>query len=225
MRKIFVAAAALAAVMAVAVAAPPKAESFTLAGSIGSFGASLDPVPHDPAADAGSNVSGRAQLFRVGNLVSVRVRATGLSPLPHAMHIHGKDNPEVAFCPGADRRDDLVDDGLIETVEGLDDYGPVQVSLTTRGDTSTASTLALDRFPVANAGGVLNYQRFFAMPLEIASRLEAKHIVIHGVDLNGNATYEGRITALGAPLEAELPVACGEIDPGFRLGFGFGLFR
>jgi hypothetical protein len=33
------------------------------------------------------------------------------------MHIQGKDAGELSFCPGADRRDDLVDDGLIETVE------------------------------------------------------------------------------------------------------------
>ena len=223
MRKIFVAGAALVAAVVAAAATPSNAQSFTLPGLFATFGASLEPVPHDPAADAGSSVSGRARLFRIGNLVSVGVRATGLSPLPHAMHIHGKDNPEVAFCPGADRRDDLVDDGLIETVEGLDDYGPVQVSLTTRGDTSTESTLALDRFPVASADGVLSYQRIFRMPLEVSSRLEAKHIVIHGVDLNGNGAYEGRTTALGAPLEADLPVACGEIDPGFE--FGFGLFR
>jgi hypothetical protein len=37
------------------------------------------------------------------------------------------------------------------------------------------------------------------------------HVVIHGEDLDNNGAYGGRITALGAPLEAELPVACGEI--------------
>ena len=31
-------------------------------------------------------------------------------------------------------------------------------------------------------------------------------------DLDGDGKYGGRTTALGAPLEAELPVACGELD-------------
>jgi hypothetical protein len=38
------------------------------------------------------------------------------------------------------------------------------------------------------------------------------HVVIHGEDLDNNGSYGGRTTALGAPLEAELPVACGEIS-------------
>ena len=218
MRKLLAIAGAVCAVFAVATLAPAKADGATRSNPFGLFSASLDPVPHDPALDAGSNVTGQARLFLFGNLLFASVRASGLDPLPHAMHIHGKDNPEVAFCPGADRRDDLVDDGLIETVEGVDDYGPVQVSFTTRGDTTPASALALDRFPVANQSGVLGYNRLLAIPFEIASNLADKHIVIHGEDLNGNGMYEGRTTALGAPLEAELPVACGEIEPAF--GFG-----
>ena len=189
-----------------------------------SFRASLDPVPHDPAADAGSNVTGVARLSLTRDLLFARISASGLSALPHAMHIHGKNNPEVAFCPGADRRDDLVDDGLIETVEGLDDYGPVQVSFTTTGDTSAASVLALDRFPVASSDGRLTYIRVLRIPAEVAANLDDKHIVIHGVDLDGNGAYNGRTTALGAPLEGDLPVACGEIErKPFGLGFPFPL--
>jgi hypothetical protein len=66
------------------------------------------------------------------------------------MHIHDTDAGELSLCPGVERRDDLVDDGLIETVEGLSDYGAIQVSLTRSGDTSPASGLALDRFAPAN---------------------------------------------------------------------------
>ena len=127
-----------------------------LAGQSGKrYDASLRPVPHSPSADAGSSVTGKSRIFvRNGDHISVGLRARGLTPnVPHAMHIHGKDHPEIARCPGANRRDDEVNDGLIETVEGLDDYGPVQVSLTPRGDTSADSTLALDRFPVAGADG------------------------------------------------------------------------
>jgi hypothetical protein len=174
--------------------------------------AQLNPVPHDPEADHGSNVRGEARIIRRGNRVQVMVKARGLSPnLPHAMHIHGKNAGEVAFCPGADRRDDLVNDGLIETVEGVPDYGPVQVSLTTRGDTSEKSVLALDRFPVARRNGKVHYQRTFSIPSAVAQRLEEKHIVIHGDDLDRDGKYGGRTTKLGAPLEGELPVACGEL--------------
>jgi hypothetical protein len=143
----------------------------------------------------------------------VELKARGLSPkLPHAVHIHGKNAGELAFCPGADRRTGIVDDGLIETAEGLPDYGPVQVSFTTRGDTSEKSILALDRFPVARRNGKLSYKRTFSIPTAVAQRLEEKHIVIHGDDLNRDGKYGGRTTALGAPLEGELPVACGELD-------------
>jgi hypothetical protein len=174
--------------------------------------AKLKAVPHDPVADAGSNVRGTAKIQLRGTNAKIHVKARGLTPkLPHAMHIHGKDNPEVAFCPGGDRRDDLVNDGLIETVEGLADYGGIQVSLTRRGDTSPASGLALDRFQNARRNGTLNYKRAFDLPHAVAERLEDKHIVIHGADLDRDGKYGGRTTALGAPLEAELPVACGEL--------------
>ena len=174
--------------------------------------AKLRPVPHDPVADAGSNVFGKATVKLRGTRAKVEVHARGLTPgLPHAMHIHGKDNAEVAFCPGPNRRAALVNDGLIETVEGLADYGGIQVSLTTRGDISPDSGLALDRFAVARSSGNLNYQRKLRLPHGIAERLEDKHIVIHGADLDGDGKYGGRITALGAPLEAELPVACGDL--------------
>ncbi len=36
-------------------------------------------------------------------------------------------------------------------------------------------------------------------------------LAIHPRKLIGDGAYGGRTTALGAPLEAELPVACGEI--------------
>ena len=81
------------------------------------FHASLDPVPHDPDADNGSDVHGSARLWLDGRRLTVRLWARGLDALPHAMHIHGPNNPEVAFCPRAEARNDLVDDGLIETVE------------------------------------------------------------------------------------------------------------
>ena len=146
----------------------------------------LAPVPHDPAADNGSNVTGASDFTLRGRRLTVSLTASGLDALPHAMHIHGEDAGELAFCPGADRRDDLVADGLIETVEGLSDYGGIQVSLTQNGDTSAASGLALDRFATANMFGVLTYQRTIKLPREIARDIAGKHVVIHGEDLDND---------------------------------------
>jgi hypothetical protein len=175
------------------------------------YGATLRPVPHDPAADNGSNVKGKVHLKLRGNRLTVKLRARGLDPLPHAMHIHGKDSPEVAHCPGANRRDDLVDDGLIETVEGLPDYGAILVSLTTKGGTTPDDALALDRFPVAKKGK-LRYKRTVTIPSELSRRVADLEVVVHGEDLNNDGQYGGRTTKLGAPLEAELPVACGDLS-------------
>lgn len=203
---------ALVAVSALVVAAAATATSGS-GMKPQKYAATLAPVPHDPTADGGSNVTGRAKLQLRANDLKVFVKAAGLSPdLPHAMHIHGKDAPELAQCPGAESRAGGVSDQLIETVDGLPDYGPIQVSFTVSGDTTPASALALDRFKEAKPNGRLSYHRTISIPPDVAGRLDDMHIVIHGDDINHNGAYDpGPITALGAPLEAELPVACGEI--------------
>jgi hypothetical protein len=205
--------AAMSAIAAATTFAAPIAASAHGDNGLGAdaFQFDLAPVPHDPMADNGSNVSGASEFTLRGRRLTVSIVANGLDALPHAMHIHGKDAGELAFCPGEERRDALVDDGLIETVEGLGDYGGIQVSLTRTGDTSPASGLALDRFASANAFGVLRYERTIMIPRDVARDIAGKHVVIHGEDLNRDGAYGGRTTALGAPLEAELPVACGEV--------------
>lgn len=178
------------------------------------YRAALAAVPHDPSADGGSNASGQAHLALRGQTLSVLLKARGLSPnLPHAIHIHGNDHPELSRCPGAERRAGGVSDALIETVDGLADYGPILTSFTTSADTSPASGLALDRMPIAAPNEKLTYRRALEVPSEVAEHLDEKHIVVHGHDIDGDGGYDpAPITALGAPLEAELPVACGEID-------------
>ena len=179
------------------------------------YRAALSAVPHDPAADGGSNASARAKLTLRGSSLDVLLKGRGLSPnLPHATHIHGKNHPEIATCPGANRRVGGVSNSLIETVDGLADYGDILVSFTTSGDTTPASGLALGRMPVAKSNGKLTYRRTVGVPSEVARHLGEKHIVVHGHDIDGDGGYDpGPITALGAPLEAELPVACGAIRP------------
>ena len=108
----------------------------------------------------------------------------------------------ISECPtlAADQNGD----GLINTVEGLPSYGPIAVSFTTTGDTSPSSGLAVDRFPVANPGGSVNYKRTFEVSDEVAENLGDFAIVQHGVDLNGNGGYDFEAAA-ASELAPSLP--------------------
>lgn len=171
----------------------------------------LDAVDHDPAADGGSDPSGTVALSQRGNMVTVEVEASGLAPgLPHAQHLHGVLGG-MNTCPTL--ADDTDGDGLISTVEGIPAYGAIQVSLTTEGDTSPASGLAVDRFPVADDEGNLSYVRTIEVSPEVAADLDSLHVIIHGIDINGDGGYD-----FGAgpssldpslPLEATVPALCG----------------
>ena len=161
-----------------------------------------------------SGAKGIARLSLEGTELSTKINSRGFSDdLPHAQHIHGKEEAEAegAVCPPASADED--GDSLVSTLEGLPFYGPIQVSFTTEGDTSPASGLALDRFPVANSGGSFRYKETFEIPTDVAANLDEHHIVQHGVDLNGNGVYDGPEAGLGVPLEAELPATCGVIKP------------
>jgi hypothetical protein len=191
-----------------------------LAVSAGTFGAALHAVPHDHVADGGSNVTGQAALRLTGRQLDVRISATGLTPNEtHAMHIHGVTTA-TNECPTIDadaNTGDPIDpgtvvegvpDGLISLSEGLPDYGPIDVSLTTRGPTGPRSGLDLERFIAADAEGAIEYHRSVTVPQDVAKNLDNLHIVIHGADLPGDADGSSQ----NSVFEATLPVACGEID-------------
>lgn len=99
-------------------------------------------------------------------------------------------------------------------VEGLPFYGPIQVSLTTEGDTSPDSALAVDRMPIADADGNLSYARTFEVSDDVAERLGSLHIVQHGIDIDDSGAYDGRPSELNpaVPFEATVPANCGSID-------------
>lgn len=172
------------------------------------FEATLDPIPHNPTDDGGSNVTGTARLKVTGTEVQVNIHARGLTPnLPHAMHIHGVLG-DTNVCPPAGA--DTSGDGLISLEEGAPFYGPVDVSFTTSGDTSAGSALALERFPVANNAGNLNYNRTFTIPQDVLDSLGSLHIVMHGLALDGNSS--GPVGGYDSLFEAVLPVSCGTIS-------------
>ena len=122
-----------------------------------------------------SGAEGHAILEKEGKKkLETEIHSHGLAPkLPHAQHIHGFKQA-VSECPTLAASGD---DNLITTVEGQPSYGPIQVSLTTRGDTSPNSALAVDRFPVANAKGSVHYERTFTVPADVAKNLYVRELV------------------------------------------------
>jgi hypothetical protein len=177
-------------------------------GAQGYFKANLNPLNH-------SGAEGHAILHKEGGKLDTKIFSTDMAPkLPHAQHIHGMAKA-ISECPtlAASGRDNL-----ITTAEGLPSYGPIRVSLTTRGDTSPASALAVSRFPVANSGGFMGYNRTFSVPDSVRKNLGKFAIVQHGVDLNHNGRYDFKSAGKSEldpslPQEATIPANCGVINP------------
>ena len=178
-----------------------------------------------------SGVTGYATAqIRRERIKKMTVHAEGLTPdAPHAQHIHygetaKKECPTLAL--------DTNKDGRLTTAEGVPAYGPVVLSLTTKGDTTPASFLDVTRMPVAKNGEyhyTRNNLRFSdvkglgypgtdgtgtASEIAIAIRDGEGVVVIHGQDYDGNGVYN--LTKEGPseldpalPAEATDPVACG----------------
>ncbi len=163
-----------------------------------------------------SNDTGNSTVvLTANNNGTFTVRTTGSSPaLAHAQHIHiGGTNS----CP--DISADKDKDGLINTTEGDPSYGPIEISLTTSGDASKASGLAVDRFPTADANGNVTYERTFPLPEGITQDMVAKGVIVtHGVsEITGDkAKYDGEKKSdipgsEALPLEATIPATCGKL--------------
>jgi hypothetical protein len=171
-----------------------------------------------------SGASGTATLTAMddGDL-KISIRSTGLVPnSPHAQHLHGSTAGMDFHCP--DMSADKDGNGYVSTEEGMPVYGDIFVSLTTKGDTSKASGLAVDRMPTADAAGDLKYDRTIAaadLPPGTITHLKDLHVVQHGIDANGNGKYDmaalGESTLAksaglsGIPEEATDPALCGMV--------------
>lgn len=158
----------------------------------------------------GSGAGGTAtvELNDDASQATITVNSTGLSEgLPHAQHIHGELGT-ANQCPTPDA--DSNGDGVVDVAEGLPSYGGIQVSLNTTGDTSADSGLAVDRFPVGNE----SYSRTIDISEDVSSELTNLHIVVHGVDENGDGEYNGEAKSSlddSLPREATLPASCGQL--------------
>jgi hypothetical protein len=172
----------------------------------------------------GSGFSGTVSLTSHSDgSLTVAIHARGLVPnQPHAQHIHGSAEGGHFMCPT--KADDTNGDGILTNEEATGEYGTIYLSLTTHGSASPRSGLSLDRMPVADGQGRLDYSRTFpasAVPNALRDRLSHVHVVIHGIDANHNCRYDVKglgvstfarnLGMKGVPEEATDPAACGMV--------------
>ena len=158
-----------------------------------------------------SGVEGSAEAIVNGRSVVVDIDARKLlKGMPHAQHIHfgAKARHE---CPTAS---DAGRDAQLTTTDGAPAYGPIKISLTTKGDTSPKSGLAVTRFPVAPKG-TISYNRQLRTSDRVADAIRRGDAVyvLHGVDYNGNGKYDFNGNGKSEldpslPGEATDPAAC-----------------
>lgn len=158
----------------------------------------------------------------------VQVNSSGLVPnQPHAQHIHGEATGRDFVCPGpaVNTAQDPDGDGLISATDAAAAYGPIFISLTTTGDTSPASGLSLDQFPVADETGHLLYDRTLSpdeVPEGTIAHIADLTVVEHGIDVDGNGEYNlnspigesplaQSMDTEGVPAEATYPASCGAV--------------
>ena len=174
----------------------------------------------------GSGVSGTVTLTALDNGgLKVVIRSQGLVPSqPHAQHIHGSAHGGHFGCPTLEKND-KDGDGVLTNEEATGEYGTVFLALTTSGGATPQDGLAVDRMPVADSEGRLNYERIFSVdvvPDGLLQHLSSVHVVQHGIDANKNEKYD--LKALGAstfaeslgvqdvPEEATNPASCGVVQ-------------
>lgn len=168
-----------------------------------------------------SGATGVAVLRLDGTSLHVQVHGRGFTPnLPHVGHLHGEAGDENYRCPTL--KQDKNGDGFLTTLEGAAAYGGLAASLTTRGDTSAKSALAVDRAPVADKNGHLRYKRTIPLSAALAKDLDHLHVNFHGLDVNGNGRYDFKGKGKSEldpklPQEATAPSSCGAIN---RAGMG-----
>jgi hypothetical protein len=204
--------AALLASAALAVSVVPGAAQATGDDSSARHRHTATHAHLDPLNNSGAK--GHAMVRSHDRNLAVQVHARGLlKGMPHAQHIHW--GAQAAHeCPTAAMNDTNVDHRLT-TVEGVPAYGPVAVSLTKSGPTGPDEVLAIDRFPTAPKGKI-SYKRHTRTTKAVARAIRRGEavVVIHGVDYNGNGTYDfdgaGRSELDPTlPAEATDPAICG----------------
>ncbi|MDT0381849.1 hypothetical protein RM572_24100 [Streptomyces sp. DSM 42041] len=155
---------------------------------------------------------GYAKVRLDGRHVTVRLKAKGLlADAPHAQHFH---IAAKGVCPPDSAATEHNGKLALSTVDGQPFYGGIGASLTTEGDTSPDSALAVDRFPV---GKFIHYERSFTVSEQTARSLrdDTAVLVLHGIDYNRNGRYDFNLGRSELdpelPLEATAPALCGAL--------------
>ncbi|MGW7436941.1 hypothetical protein [Streptomyces sp. NPDC054849] len=162
-----------------------------------------------------SGSRGTVMLNLKGNQLTVQIESEGMVPgQPSAQHLHGSTKGHDFHCP--DASDDTNRDGILNNTEATVDYGDINISLTTSGDTKAASGLAVDRMPVADKQGKISYERTIAVGQDVVDHIKDLHVVQHGIDRNDNGKYDFDGAGKSEldpklPQEATAPTNCGEV--------------
>ena len=200
---------ALMVVPPAATAAPASSTTTSNHGYVARAVAHLDPLNN-----SGVSGVGVVSLKVSKNRINVVVRANGLlANMPHAMHIHWGPTAKHE-CPTVKR--DTNRDHRLNVAEGIPSYGPIRVSLTTKGDTSPKSALAVDRFSTAPHGKLVYKRYSIKVDTRTARAIRAGQavLVVHGLDYNQNGKYDFKGAGASelnkaVPAEATDPAACG----------------
>lgn len=211
--------AGIASLVAWPVIAAAPAMASSAGGTSGASGTTVLQASLQPVPDSMVHGSGTATVTVTGTMLQVTIRATGLDPttaagLPaHAQHIHIGGTHS---CPTAAAATDHNGHQAISVKDGLPSYGPIKVALTTSGDTSANSGLALKRFP-ATPDGTESYTRSITVSSAVAQQIADGQgvVVIHGIDYLHNGSYKDLGKAdvdPSLPLEGTAPALCGELN-------------
>ncbi|MGK7863088.1 PEP-CTERM sorting domain-containing protein [Falsiroseomonas sp. E2-1-a4] len=217
--------------------------SFTLASTLA--GVMLLAVPAQAAPIlyeailtplSGSGVSGLAKLSQDGDMLTVSITASGLTPNQlHVQHIHGRfdaaGNPMDSVTPTLAQ--DTDGDGFIELAEGLPSYGPIILNLDGppgSGDFPTAPNGLVNFMQTYDLSNNALFSADFTK--EDLLPLTLREIVLHGRLLDSATGLGfGPGEADGTPgYKVVLPIAAGEIravpvpEPASLALFGAGLF-
>jgi hypothetical protein len=171
------------------------------------FTASDKPVPTNRVTGTGSGT-----VTLNGNVATVTLDASGLlGGSPHAMHIHAGGK---GACPPASAARLHNGHRSISTTDGIKYYGPPQVALTSKGDTSPKSIIDFSRYPNV---GTIRYTRTITIPRGVAAAIRSGNaaLIFHGIDYNGNGIYDNVLDRSelnnALPGEATAPALCGPL--------------
>ncbi|MFD3555850.1 hypothetical protein [Streptomyces goshikiensis] len=162
-----------------------------------------------------SGSRGTVMLTLNGTQLTVQIESEGMVPgQPSAQHLHGSTNGHDFHCP--DASDDTDGDGILSNTEATKDYGDINISLTTSGDTQATSGLAVERMPVADKQGKVSYKRTIPVSQAVVDHIKDLHVVQHGIDPNNNKKYDFQGAGKSEldpklPQEATAPTNCGMV--------------